>query len=647
MMKPSNRFPTSIRLFLALLAFAWMPGASTLAQPIVSTSPRSQFGWEGKRITLFVTATGITPLTYQWQHHGTNLPNGTLRTLVLPQTRREDSGSYRVLVGDANGVSTSSVAQLVVRNWPQPSGPRITELERLDADMQAVLLNRGIPGGSLAVVKDGRLVFARGYGWADAENDQPFHPDTLCQIASLSKTITAAMVMSRVDEGRLSLTNRLFDLLKLEAAQYPGAVADPRLAQITVRQLLNHTAGWVSQLATNPAGTRGFDAAFWPELTRREMNLSTAATPTEFVRWMLGKRLEANPGSQLAYSSVGFLVAGRLMESMTGQSYSAAAAGLLARCGVTRTRLGRDTITDRFPGESVCYLHPSITSADVTGPENWAEPKPMDPNLPYAYPLSTLEAAGGFVGNALDHVRFIASIDGLSSFPDILTTNSVATMASGLLGWDGFLSSGGTNPETGIWGKLGFMPGAISKAVKWKNGISFVYLLNCWEKEADPDIYQRLTTSLGRGPWPATDLFEATLSYDAWRTKHFSPVEGADPAFSGEQADPDGDGQPNLLEYAQGLNPRVPNPPSNLSVRFTMTQGRPLVSIACRRLLLEHELDFRLEASADLRSWSLLDAPATESTLNPDGTILRIHALDLGASDSVTPRFFRLRVARK
>jgi N-acyl-D-amino-acid deacylase len=53
--------------------------------------------------------------------------------------------------------------------------------------MQSILLTYAIPGGSLAVIKDGRLVFTRGYGWADVENDEPFQPDSRSQIDSLSK----------------------------------------------------------------------------------------------------------------------------------------------------------------------------------------------------------------------------------------------------------------------------------------------------------------------------------------------------------------------------------------------------------------------------------------------------------------------------
>ena len=630
-----------IALIIFGMCCAW---TSVTAQPTISTSPRSQFAWEGKRVSLNVVVKGTAPLSYQWQLNGVNISEATNRSLTISQVRMTDSGGYRIVVIDPTGSITSDTAQVRVRNWPQPTGPRMPELARLDTNMQTVLLSHGIPGGSLAVLKDGRLVFARGYGWANVESEEPFYPDSMCQIASLSKMITAATVMKLVEEGKLDLTNRAFSLLHLEPAQYPGAVSDSRLTNITVGQLLKHTAGWVASTARNPSGGTGFDAAFWPALTMQELGLTSPATPTEFIRWMLGRPLQANPGSQYAYSSVGFLVAGRIVEAITGQSFETAARQLLAKAGITRTRLGRNTLAERFPAEAVCYLHPSITEADIVGQDNWAEPKPMDSNLPYAYPLTTLEAAGGFIASVIDHARFVAAIDGLASFPDILTTNSVSAMASGMLGWDNFLSSG-TNPESGIWGKMGFLPGCIAKAVKWRNGVVFVYLLNSWEKAADPDLYDRLTTSFGSGPWPTNDLFSATLSYDAWRAKHFSPAELADPAVSGEQADPDGDGLPNLLEYAQGTNPRLGNEPGSLNASLTASQGVTSLLVSYRRLFLAHELDYRLESTADLQSWSPATGQEAEPSLNADGTITV--SVNVGSPAGPIAQFFRLRVSRK
>ena len=95
-----------------------------------------------------------------------------------------------------------------------------------------------MPGGAVAVVKDGRLILARGYGWADVESHEPVAPDSLFRIASLSKSLTAAAILKLVEDHRLGLDDRVFPLLAM------GPARDPRLARITVRNLLQHTGGW-------------------------------------------------------------------------------------------------------------------------------------------------------------------------------------------------------------------------------------------------------------------------------------------------------------------------------------------------------------------------------------------------------------------
>ena len=166
--------------------------ATAFAQPIITAEPRTQFQWEAKRVSLNVTATGTAPLTYQWQFNGTNLPDATDPDLTMTNVELAHDGQYRAIISDATQTVTSQVARVMVRAWPQPTGPHIAELAQLDMNMHTVMLNNALPGGSLAVVKDGRVVFARAYGFADVENNEPYQPDSLCRSASQAKIITAA-----------------------------------------------------------------------------------------------------------------------------------------------------------------------------------------------------------------------------------------------------------------------------------------------------------------------------------------------------------------------------------------------------------------------------------------------------------------------
>ena len=85
------------------------------------------------------------------------------------------------------------------------TGEAVPGMASVDAVISALMKKWEIPGGAVAIVKDGRLVYARGFGWADVQARQPAAPDALFRIASVSKPITAAAVLRLVEEGKLAL----------------------------------------------------------------------------------------------------------------------------------------------------------------------------------------------------------------------------------------------------------------------------------------------------------------------------------------------------------------------------------------------------------------------------------------------------------
>ncbi len=78
--------------------------------------------------------------------------------------------------------------------------------------MRDFLRDNQLPGGALAV-RNGAVVYARGFGYADVEQREPVQPDSLFRIASLSKPVTAVATLQLVDAGRLRLDDRVLDLL--------------------------------------------------------------------------------------------------------------------------------------------------------------------------------------------------------------------------------------------------------------------------------------------------------------------------------------------------------------------------------------------------------------------------------------------------
>src|SRR5262245_394511 len=93
------------------------------------------------------------------------------------------------------------------------TGRIVPELAHYDRVMVSAMARWGIPGGALAVAKDGRLVLARGYGLANIEEDESVQPHSLFRIASVTKPVTAMAVLRLVEQGRLSLDTPAFSLL--------------------------------------------------------------------------------------------------------------------------------------------------------------------------------------------------------------------------------------------------------------------------------------------------------------------------------------------------------------------------------------------------------------------------------------------------
>jgi len=172
--------------------------------------------------------------------------------------------------------------------------PNHPELPSFDREMAAFMEPRGIPGGALAVVKDGRLVYAKGYGFADRERKIAATRETLFRIASISKPITGVAVMRLVQEGRLKLEDKAFDYIDLKPVVAFGKKPDPRLKTITIRQLLQHTGGWDRDAS--------FDPMFRSDRIAEMVGVERPADAEAVIRYMLGQSLDFDPGTD--YSAI-------------------------------------------------------------------------------------------------------------------------------------------------------------------------------------------------------------------------------------------------------------------------------------------------------------------------------------------------------
>src|SRR5690606_23125960 len=155
--------------------------------------------------------------------------------------------------------------------------------DAIDSLIRHALLEQQIPGASLAIAREGRLAYARGFGYADVESQAPVRPASRFRIASVSKPITAVGVLKLCGQGSLKLAARVLSILSLndyEPLFEEGGGFDPRHEEITIRQLLQHRAGW----------DRGetFDPMFASVRIAAAAGASPPASQEMTIRFMLG-----------------------------------------------------------------------------------------------------------------------------------------------------------------------------------------------------------------------------------------------------------------------------------------------------------------------------------------------------------------------
>lgn len=163
---------------------------------------------------------------------------------------------------------------------------------KVDEFINAEMQRQKIPGVSLAVVRDGRIIYAKGYGYANVEHQVPVKPETIFQSGSVGKQFTSMAVVMLVEEGKLGLDDKLSKYF---------TDAPPEWAAITVRHLLTHTSGMTGY-------PKDFD--FRADYTEDELYKRVKAAPLAF-----------RPGEKWAYSNLGYVTLGLLINKVTGKFY--------------------------------------------------------------------------------------------------------------------------------------------------------------------------------------------------------------------------------------------------------------------------------------------------------------------------------------
>ncbi len=183
--------------------------------------------------------------------------------------------------------------------------------------LQQFIDEHDIGAAALGVMEQGEVVYDGAIGFMDAQRQVPVARDVIMRIASVTKPVTAAAVRRLVADGMLALGDRVFDLGQsggglLALDPFP-TLGDSRLGEITVQHLLEHRGGWDRDAAP--------DWAFREIQIASAMSVPSPPGRANTLRYVLGQPLQFDPGSQRAYSNIGYMVLGLLIEEVSGQDY--------------------------------------------------------------------------------------------------------------------------------------------------------------------------------------------------------------------------------------------------------------------------------------------------------------------------------------
>ena len=346
---------------------------------------------------------------------------------------------------------------------PSPEGA--DPLPAFDDVLEQFLRSYGVPAASVAVAKDGRVVYAHAYGTVDPASGAPARVDSRFRYASMSKVLTAAVVLQLVQAGQLSLDDQVFSVLGATVPLPP--LADGRLNDITIRDLLDHTSG----LAASPDVFFN-RAGFAPQSCE------------EAARWIVTRRLVGTPGTGFSYVNMNFCLLSLVIEAVTGEPYAQA---------LQERVLDPRHVHDVEQGHSEALLPGEVAHANGA---------PGAPGVGWF--MESLLGAGGLVGTPTDLVRVVDGLDPGrpgEHLLDPLTYLQMLTPGPG--GWGlGVRLFGGST-----FGHTGSLASARGMVVHQADGVTWAITTNGSFGDHGSVLYSVMSRAIATiGAWPTWDL---------------------------------------------------------------------------------------------------------------------------------------------
>ncbi|MGL5682349.1 MAG: serine hydrolase domain-containing protein [Marinifilaceae bacterium] len=365
-----------------------------------------------------------------------------------------------------------------------------------DKAIERFMREWSIKGASFALMKDDKLIYSKGYGFADEEQQEPMDVMHIFRIASVSKLITAVAVMKLVEEKQISLSDYVFgDNGILNDPEYLD-YRDKRVTNITVEHLLRHQGGF---------STAYGDPMFNPLDIAREMNTTPPADLSTMIRYILNKRLRYTPGQGTVYSNIGYGILSQIIEKVSGVPYELyVQTNILYPAGCFDMHLGRNTYEDKRKNEVKYYdQHDAALIPACDGSGRFVARCNGGNNIEALY------GAGGWVASPSELLRFLCAINKSQNINTILSDETIDYMTfddtkSLPIGWM-------HTKNNGEWMRTGTLAGSSIMMKQQSNGYAWVFVTNtsCWKGSRFPaTISGMIRNAMTRvKEWPERDLF--------------------------------------------------------------------------------------------------------------------------------------------
>ena len=377
------------------------------------------------------------------------------------------------------------------------SGP---EFEECSKTINSFMHKWTIAGASVAIARDGKLIYAKGFGFADTASRIETQPYNKFRIASISKLVTAVAIMKLQEEGRLSLDDKVFGPDGILNDSCYLTPKDKRVFDITVGHLLSHEGGW---------SQRWGDQMFMPQIVAGQMKASLPVDTKTIIRFALSKRLHFTPGTGRSYSNLGYSILGLVVEKISGIPYNDYCRWeIFEPLGIYDMEPARNMPDQKALFEVTYYepagmpLRPSIYGTGDMVPATYG-----------GNDIETLGGAGAWLATSPDLMRLLLAVDGFSYNEDMLSEESISFMTDlnnrfAPIGWK-------TTYIDGNWIRTGSFSGTAGMIKRQPDGISWVVLLNSstWN---GPEIHSYIDRMMSRvlshvREWPDHDLFDNSI----------------------------------------------------------------------------------------------------------------------------------------